>query len=300
MYNSRKETHFRLGMVNILEFETLKKFVGTVGKDIESYFGKDNVCILCLRPEGIFYGEALVAWFKERKKTNVILASMEDDGVDLDEKLVRGRKVLIVNNDIVTGKSYKRSTEALRMRKKEWGIKDIKFACFFDRTGMADFSVAKYSAEAIWGLEEIDGLDLKLIQYLSQNGRESFTEIAKKLCLSSVAVKNRVDKLLKEKLIRIYASLQADQFYAIAAQINIEADRKTIEQLIEKLEKSQEVYHLAKITGAYNLTVGLLARNLENIETFVEDEIRALPGVRQAVVSTGEVPILPKTIPPKF
>ncbi|OHA63754.1 MAG: hypothetical protein A2843_02940 [Candidatus Wildermuthbacteria bacterium RIFCSPHIGHO2_01_FULL_48_27b] len=287
-------------MVNLLEFETLKKFVDTVGKDIEAYLGKDDVCILCLRPEGIFYGEALVAWLKKRKKTNVVLATMEDDGADLDEKLVRGRKVLIVNNDIVTGKAYKRSMEAVRMKKKEWNIKDIKFACFFDRTGMADFAVAQYSAEAIWGLEELDAIDLKLIQYLAQNGRESFTEVAKKLRLSSVAVKNRVDKLLKEKLIRVYASLQADQFYTIAAQINVEADRKTLEQLIEKLEKCQEVYHLAKITGAYNLTVGLLARNLENIEAFVEDEIRALPGVRQAVVSTGEVPILPKTIPPKF
>jgi DNA-binding Lrp family transcriptional regulator len=287
-------------MLNLLEFETLKKFVDTVGKEIEIYFGKENACILCLRPEGIFYGEALLAWLKKRKKTNVTIAMMEDDGVDLDEKVARGRKVLIVNNDIVTGKSYKRSMEALRMRKKDWDIKDIKFACFFDRTGMADFAVARYSAEAIWSLEEVDAIDSKIIQYLSQNGRESFTEVAKKLRLSSVAVKNRVDKLLKEKIIRIYASLQADQFYTIAAQINIEADGKTIEKLIEKFEKNQEVYHLAKITGSYNLTVGVLARSLENIESFVESEIRALPGVREAVVSTGEVPILPKTIPPKF
>ena len=286
-------------MKNLVEFDPIGKFIKVLGKEIETYLGEEDACIVCVLPDGVFYGHALYAWLKERKE-NVVLTSMEDEGIGLDETKIKGRKLLLVSNDIVTGKSYKRSMETLRTKKVELDIKDIKFASSSDRVGVADFFVTKHSAEAIWHLEELDAIDLKIIQYLAQNGRESFAAIAKKLRLSSVAVKNRVDKLLKEKIIRIQSTLNIDQFYTIAAQINIVADAKTVEQLIEKLEKCQEVYQLAKTIGRYNLTVGVLAHNLENIEAFVEDEIRIMPGVKQIVASTGEIPILPKTIPPRL
>ena len=282
-----------------MEFEPVKQFIEVVGKDVGKYFGKDDACIIYLRPDGVFYGQGLYQWLSEEKK-NLLITSMADDGSDLDESKVKGRKVLVVDNDVVTGKGYKRAMDALRIRRKEIGIKDIKFATFSDRVGLADFFVGKYSPEAIWHLEELDAVDLKIIQYLSQNGREPFAKIAQKLRLSSVAVKNRVDKLLEEKIIRIQAGLQIDQFYTMAAQINVEADVKTIEQLIEKLEKYPEVYQLAKVAGHYNLCIGVLAHNLENIEAFVDDEIRMIPGVKQIIISTGGIPTLPKTILPQF
>lgn len=286
-------------MVNLLEFQPIKHFIERIGENVEQYFGKDDACIVYLRPDGVFYGQGLYQWLSKKKK-NLAITTMEDDGSDLDESKVKGRKVLIVDNDVVTGKGYKRAMGALRVRKKELAIKDIKFATFSDRVGVADFSVGKYSAEAIWHLEELDAIDLKIIEYLSQNGRESFAKIAQKLRLSSVAVKNRVDKLLKEKIIRIRAELQIDQFYTMAAQINVEADVKTVEQLIEKLERYPEVYQLAKLAGHYNLCIGVLAHNLENIEAFVDDEIRVIPGVKQIIISTGGIPTLPKTILPQF
>lgn len=287
-------------MTNLLEFEPVKKFIDVIGADIKQYLGKDDAAILCLRPEGLFYGEALKEWLKQKGKANVVVASIEDDGVDLEEKLVRNKKVLIVNSDIITGKSYKRSTEALRARKKEWGIKDIKFACYFDRTGMADFAVASYSAEAIWRFEDLDAIDLKILQSLAEDGRVPLADVGKKVKLSSVAVRNRLDKLLKEKVIRVEAGLNIDQFYTMCAQIYIETDEKTVEDLVEKFEKRQEVFLLVRVTGMYNLLVGVLGNKWHNIQEFVENEIRPIPTVRKIFISTGEAPIAPKVIAPKF
>ena len=287
-------------MTDLLGFEPIKKFIDTIGKDIEKYFGKDNASILCLRPDGIFYGEALVQWLKERKKTNVVVATMEDDGADLTEDLVRGRKVLIVNNDIITGKSYKRSTDALRVKKKEWGVKDVKFATFYDRVGVADFAVAKYSAEAIWSFAELDAIDLKILQCLAEDGRAALADVGKKVNLSSVAVKNRLDKLLQEKVVRIEAALNVDQFYTMCAQIYVETDEETVERLIEKFEKRQEVYHLVRVTGTYNLLIGVLGSKWQSVQDFIETEIRPIPSVRKIFISTGTVPILPKTISPQL
>ena len=288
-------------MTNLLEFEPIKKFIDTIGEDIAQYLGNDDTVILCLRPEGPFYGEALKIWLKKRGKKNVLVTSMEDDGADLEEKLVRGRKVLIVNNDVVTGKSYKRSTEALRLKRKEWNIKDIKFAVFFDRVGVADFSVAKYSAEGIWHMNEMDAIDLKIIAHLSADARKPLAEIGKSVKLSSVAVKNRLDQLLGEKILIIQGRLSIDQFYTISAEIGIEANANTVAELVEKFEKKQEVYHLVRgVSGKFNLMVGVVAHNLENIETFIEEEIRMMPGVKRLEVYIGELPVTPKTILPRF
>jgi len=90
----------------------------------------------------------------------------------------------MVDNDIITGKGYKRAMEAIKAKKERLKIKNIKFAVLCDRTGLADFSVEGYSAYAPWSLEKLDGTDLKIIQALSEDGRKSFVEIAKRTRLS--------------------------------------------------------------------------------------------------------------------
>lgn len=286
-------------MHKIEEFTPTKQFIEKVGKDVQEYFGNTPACIIYLKPDGVFYGGALYEWLKKKKK-NISICTMDDDGEGLHDGCVRGRKVLIVDNDVVTGKGYKRSTEALRMRRKELDIKGIKFATFFDRVGVSDFYVEKYSSEAIWHLDELDALDLKIIKLLSQNGRGSLSEIGKKIKLSSVSVKNRVDKLVKAKILRIQGALNIDQFYTMSAQIQIEADAKTITQLEENLVKMQEVYHMVRISGRYNLVIGILAHNLENIEQFIENEIRCMPSIRQIEVYIGELPLTPKLFTPQI
>jgi len=287
-------------MTDLLQFEPIKKFIDINGKGIQQYFGKADAAIVSLRPDGLFYGEALCEWLKQKGKKNVVFCSMEDDGSDLDEKLVRQRKVLIVNNDVVTGKSYKRSTEAIRLKKKELGVKDIKFAAYYDRIGYADFSVGKYSAETIWHFKDIDAVDVKIIQSLTENGRAVLADIGKKLNLSSVTIKNRLEHLLEEGVVKVEAGLSVEQFYTMSAVVYVEADEQTVQKLIEKFEGMQEVFLLVRVTGAYNLLVGVLGYAWKSIEELVEKEIRSEAGVRQISLTAGETPISPKRIMPKF
>lgn len=219
---------------------------------------------------------------------------MDDDGNDLEEEKIRERKVLIVDNDIIIGKGYKRAMEAMRLRKERLKIKDVKFAVFTDRLGLADFSVEGYTADAPWSLKDLDAIDLKIIQFLSQNGRKSFVEIAKETKLSSVGVKNRMEKLIAQKILNIQGLLSLEKFYSISAQVAIETDNKTISKLVEKFEKSPLIYHLVKTSGRYNLMISIVAPNLESIERFIAREIRMHPGVKHLEVNVGELPIIPK------
>ncbi|MDO8470472.1 MAG: AsnC family transcriptional regulator [bacterium] len=282
-------------MKNLLEFEPIQKFIKAVGPDIERYFGKDPGCIIYLQPDGIFYAQGLLLWLNGRGKKDLALCTMADDGEGLEEGKVRGKKVLIVDNDVISGKSYKRSMEALRSRKEKLAVKDIKFATFLDRPGLTDFFVERYSAESIWKLEELDALDHKIISLLSHNGRMSFAEIGKDVRLSAVAIKHRVDKLLRANILKIQGRLNTERFYELSAGIQIECEGKNIEILIGRLRKKHEVYHIAKRSGKYNLTVSILVQNIEDVEEFIENEIRSQQGVRQIEVHVGELPIIPKT-----
>lgn len=286
---------------NILlaESKPVKKLVEGIGKDVQKYFEKDNGCVIGLGDDGLFYGLGFYQWISGQNK-NIVFATMDDDGGGLDEEMVKGRKVLIVDNDIVTGKGYKMAMGIMREKKERLKIKDVKFAVLCDRTGLADFSVEGYSAYAPWSLEKLDRIDLKIINELSQDGRRSFVEIAKKTGLSQVAIKNRVERLVAENFLKIQGQLNISKCYSVSAYIEIEADEETISKIIEKFEKSPLVYQLVKVAGKYSLLVSIVAQNLESIKTIVDKEIRKNPGVKNIDVTIGELPIIPKTWNPKI
>jgi len=273
--------------------ELIQKFINGVGEDIERYFGENKGCIIGLKDEGVFYGEALYQWLKAKHKS-LNFTVMDDEGNGLEEEKLKECKVLIVDNDIITARGYKKATEVIRARKEKLKIKDIKYAVLRDRMALADFSVEGYSVYAPWNLKQLDGVDLKIIRSLSKNGRKSFVEIAKETGLSPVGIKNRVGKLSREKVLKIQGLLNLEKFYLISANINIEADGKTVDDLIEKFKKSPLVYHLVKTSGRYNLIISIVARDLESIENFVAKEIRANLGIKHIEVNVGELPIIPK------
>lgn len=284
---------------SIFDFEPVQTFLKVLGKDIEEYFGGEKGALVYLKPDGVWYAEALYQWLKEKKK-DITITSMEDDGTGLEEEKVRDRKVLIVVNESFTGKAHKRSMEAMRARKGQLNIKGIKFAAYRDRPGTADFAVDQYSAETIWRKEDIDALDLKIIKLLEQDGRSSFSSIAEKTNLSSVAVKSRVERLMGRKILKVQGALNIDRFYSFVAHLHIEADDEAIRNLVERLEKLQEVYHIVRMVGGMKLIVCILAQNLENVDEFIEREIRPVSPIKDIRVEIGELPVLPKTFSPRI
>ena len=277
----------------LLNLKPIQKFINGVGVEIKKYFGKTKGAIIGVGDDGIFYGLGLWQWLSQKQK-NILFTNMEDSGKGLEEDKIRGRKVLLVDNDIISGKSYKRAIETIKNKKKRLKIKNIKFAVLCDRMNLADFSVESYSADVLWGIEKLDGIDLKIIQALSEDGRRSFVEIAKETSLGAVGIKNRVERLIGEGILKIQGSLNIERVCSVSAHIEIETDNKTTTRLIEKFKKSPLVYHLARASGRYNLIVSITAPNLRAIENFISKEIRKDFGIKHIEVNVGDLPIIPK------
>ena len=285
----------------LLSLKPIKKFIDGLGKDIKEYFGKDKGCIIGLEDDGVFYGEGLYHWLAKQNK-DVTLTTMDDYGKGLEENKVKGRKVVLIDNDIVTGKAYRTVMGVMREKKEKLGIKDIKFAVLCDRMKMADFSVEDYPAPSSWNLKDLDEIDLKIIRSLSLSGRRRLVDIAKGTGLTPVSVKSRVEKLIKQDMLKVHGLLNIGKFYSVSASIGINAPPETISKLVKKFESCPLVYNLVKVSsGNHNLIIGIVASNLDRVNDLIAKQIRSEPDIRSVHINLGEVPIVPQGyLPPNF
>ena len=278
----------------LLSHKPIKKFIDGLGEEIKKYFGQDKGAIIGLEDDGVFYAEGLYHWFSQQDK-DITFTVMDDYGKGLEEDKVKGRKVLIIDNDIVTGKAYRIVMDLMREKKERLKIKDIKFAVLCDRTKMADFSIEDYPVPISWDLKNLDNIDLEIIKALSQDGRKSFVEIAKEVKLTPVGVKNRVEKLIENKMLSFYGLLNIERFYSVSAFIGVGAAPKVVSKLIKKLENCPLIYNLVKVSsGSHNLIIGIVASDLKRINDLIEKQIRSEPEIKYIHVNFGELPIIPK------
>ncbi len=280
---------------SLLSLKPIQKFISKVGQKVKEYFGQDNSCIVCLEDDGVFYGKGLWEWISKTKK-NVNLIITDREGKNLKEEAIKGRKILIVDNDIITGKTYRKIMDLMEEKKEKLKIKDIKFAVVCDRIGLADFSVESYPSPIDWSLENLDSIDFKILSVLAKDGRKSFVDIAKITGLTSVGVKKRVERLMKNDILKIKGLLNIEKLYSLSANIRIEANEKTVERLVKKFKKSPFVYDLIRTSERFNLILSIVIPDLKRLSCFVEENIRNEKGVKEIEVSVGEIPIKPKLI----
>jgi len=158
----------------------------------------------------------------------------------------------------------------------------------------------KLKSHTPWSISQLDDIDLKILQALYQDGRKSFVKIAKDTKLSSVGVKNRVEKLIAEDFLKIQGLLNIKKVHSLSATIAIETDKDTFPDLIERFKYLPLIYHLVKTSGRYNLIIGIVVPDLASIENFIGREIRGEPGIKHFEVNIGELPIIPDWNPTIF
>ena len=279
-------------LTNLLKYPPIQKLIKGAGRDIIKYVGKDQICVVGLGESGIFYGEGVFQWLKQQKY-NVTFTAVNDEGKGLEDKKLRNRKVIMVDSHIITGKCYQTASRILAAKKGKLAIKDVKCVVMHDLRGFADFVAERYLVPR----PKLDKIDFNIIKILLQDGKESFAQIAPKIGLSSVGVKKRIDRLLKQNILEIKGLINLEKFYAVSANVGIEADNQTCQKIIKKLIQNPLIFNLMKVSGNNkNLIIGIVAPTNKVIEEFLDQEIRSEAGVKSIEVNTGGLPIIPKTV----
>ncbi len=278
-----------------MALKPVRKFIKGVGKEVEEYFGEDRACVIGLEDDGIFYAEGLYNWLKEEKKIDATLTTMDDYGKGLEEEKAKGRKVLVIDNDIVTGKAYRTAMSVLRRKKEKLKIKDIKFAVLCDRVKVADFSVEDYPVPESWELKDLDEIDRQILQLLAQDGRTSFVKIAKETGLTPMGARKRVEKMTGNNFLETHGTLNISRFYKVSANISLEAPSRLVDKMAKKFENCPMVYNLVRFPSGHhhNLIIGLVSPNLKRINDLIKKQIRSEEGVRNLEADIGELPLVP-------
>ena len=94
-------------------------------------------------------------------------------------------------------------------------------------------------------------VDYEITRLLQQNGRIPNTEIAKKLNVSEATVRNRLQKLLKEKQMQVVAIVNPlNNRAGILGNVKIKADNSMLDQVGEALEALEGLWYIAQLSGA--------------------------------------------------
>lgn len=132
----------------------------------------------------------------------------------------------------------------------------------------------------------IDMLDLKIIQALNRDARRSYRAIAKEIGVSDATVRNRVNRMLGEGIIKKF-NVIVDYHQLgriIKAFIGLRVQPPKLRDIVEHLNKHPDVQVLYRTTGEADLFIEVIFRDMDGLNSFLESELN-LDGIAGTVVN---------------
>jgi Lrp/AsnC family transcriptional regulator for asnA, asnC and gidA len=100
--------------------------------------------------------------------------------------------------------------------------------------------------------------------------------------MTARAVRNRLDRLEKEGFIAISAGAVPERLgYVISADIYVEVEPGMIRQGSDSLCNLEETIYVALSLGETDISVTVVAVNMDNLQAFITDKLHSIPGVRK-------------------
>ncbi|MEN2974093.1 MAG: Lrp/AsnC family transcriptional regulator [Candidatus Caldarchaeales archaeon] len=125
-----------------------------------------------------------------------------------------------------------------------------------------------------------DEKDLEILKILQENGRASYSEIARKLGLSEAAVYTRIQKLIKQGIIKGFQAILDSEKIGLnlTAIIAIKAQPTKYENVLKELSQMSEISEIYDVTGDYYCLIKLKVSNRESLAKFL-DRVGTMDGV---------------------
>jgi len=131
-------------------------------------------------------------------------------------------------------------------------------------------------------MSKVDDLDLQLLSELKKDGSISIPLLAKKLNINASVLYSRIKRLVKKKMIKKF-TIDIDDGklgFSVKAYVGINRDPKFKTTIHENLLKIAEIDRIIEVTGRFDLMVGVLAEDLEQLHSIVVDKIGKIDGIQ--------------------
>ncbi|MCC6028172.1 MAG: Lrp/AsnC family transcriptional regulator [Archaeoglobus sp.] len=127
----------------------------------------------------------------------------------------------------------------------------------------------------------MDPRDLKIVMELVKNGRIKKTELAKMLKITETAVRKRIEKLEKNKVILGYRAVVDFKKLGIFSSLTgIDVEPEHIWKVVESLKQMENVNSVYLTSGDHVLIVEVVTDSLDTMRR-LHEEISGIQGVKR-------------------
>lgn len=140
---------------------------------------------------------------------------------------------------------------------------------------------------------QLDSLDYKILEMLSENGRIPFLEIARSCGVSGAAIHQRIQKLLSTNVLEGWeANINPESVgFETCAYIGFFLkDPAKFDDVVEQLSMIPEVVEVHFTTGQYDMFIKLYARNNDHLLHIIHSKLQRLGLARtESLISFKQV-----------
>ena len=129
----------------------------------------------------------------------------------------------------------------------------------------------------------LDVIDLKILEALQEDARQTYTAIGKRLGIAHSTVYDRIKKMEQHGVIRKYTTLVDPEkigVKSITAIMTVYTNPKESEKVAEKLCKASETLEVyTSLSEELLIIAKVIAENQESLHTFIANSVAPLSGV---------------------
>ena len=126
----------------------------------------------------------------------------------------------------------------------------------------------------------MDQIDLDIISFLQSDGRMPFTDIAKALGVSEGTVRNRVARLMHDRVLQIVGMVDPYRLgYDAPAIISISVQPPLLNQVAKTISTFPEVSYLIMVSGEFDLLVEVLCKDRDHLANFLNGKLLKVAGI---------------------
>lgn len=129
----------------------------------------------------------------------------------------------------------------------------------------------------------LDELDLRLIEELEIDGRQTNAKLARSIGTSKATARRKLNTLLDDGIIKIVAVADPQaQGYKAVATMGIRVHPGEVDSVANKLASYESIRFVIITAGRYDIITWVMFRKSEDLSDFVRNELGNIPGLVSA------------------
>lgn len=128
---------------------------------------------------------------------------------------------------------------------------------------------------------KIDHIDRRLLEMLTENGRMSYVDLGKELGMSRVAVRDRINQLIKAGVIEKFTVVINSEKFGkqISAFFEVDTEPAFLQRVAQSLADNPNVASIYQMTGPSTLHMHVLVDDFQSLENFINEQLYGMEGI---------------------